>query len=265
MRDDPAHSAPRHYTVSQVARLSGVSVRALHHYDEIGLLKPVTIGSNGYRYYGRQDLLRLQQILFHRELGMPLAEIGAILDAPGFDRLEALRAQRARVETEAERQRQLLETIDRTIADLEGDTAVTEKHLFEGLGAGRQAEYEDWLVDKLGEEARPHIRHSTALFADMDVHEKSARLEEFERIAHALADRMRLGVAADDAQLDSLLREHHAWIWQAWGTRPTAAAYAGLGELYASAHDFASRFDACTPGMSAWMREAMKAYSDRAL
>ncbi|MEC5398480.1 MerR family transcriptional regulator [Uliginosibacterium sp. H1] len=264
MRDDPAHSA-RHYTVSQVARLSGVSVRALHHYDEIGLLKPVAVGTNGYRYYGRQDLLRLQQILFHRELGMPLAEIGAILDAPGFDRLDALRAQRARVEAEAERQRQLLETIDRTIADLEGDTAVTEKHLFEGFGSERQAEYEDWLIDKLGEDARPRIRRSAALFADMDVHEKSARLQEFERIAHDLADRMRRGVAADDTQLDPLLREHHAWIWQAWGTRPTAAAYAGLGELYASAHDFASRFDACSPGMSAWMREAMKAYSQRAL
>jgi hypothetical protein len=57
------------HTVKQVAKLSGVSVRALHHYDEIGLLKPASVGANGYRYYGREELLRLQQILFHRELG----------------------------------------------------------------------------------------------------------------------------------------------------------------------------------------------------
>lgn len=77
------------YTVKQVAKLSGVSVRTLHHYDEIGLLKPESVGANGYRYYGQDELLRLQQILFHRELGFPLAEIARVLDAPDFDRVAA--------------------------------------------------------------------------------------------------------------------------------------------------------------------------------
>ena len=74
-------------TVKQVAKLSGVSVRALHHYDEIGLLKPASTGRNRYRYYGEEELLRLQQILLHRELDIPLNEIGAILDDPGFNQL----------------------------------------------------------------------------------------------------------------------------------------------------------------------------------
>ena len=73
-------------TVTEVARVSGVSVRTLHHYDQIGLLKPAFTGRNRYRHYGQEELLRLQQILLHRELGIPLAEIGAILDDPGFDR-----------------------------------------------------------------------------------------------------------------------------------------------------------------------------------
>ena len=68
------------YTVSEVARISGVSVRALHHYDGIGLLKPGHVGENGYRYYGRDELLRLQQIMFHRELGFPLEEIRRALE-----------------------------------------------------------------------------------------------------------------------------------------------------------------------------------------
>src|SRR5437868_6241526 len=111
-------------TVSDVARLSGVSVRALHHYDHIGLLRPASIGTNRYRYYGRDELLRLQQILLHRELGIPLEEIGAIIDAPGFDRLEALRLQRSRLALQAERYAELVRTIDRTIASLNGETTM---------------------------------------------------------------------------------------------------------------------------------------------
>ena len=79
-----------HNTLSEVARLSGVSVRALHHYDEIGLLKPDHVGENGYRYYGHQALLRLQQILLHREMGLSLSAIAKVLDDPAFDPLSAL-------------------------------------------------------------------------------------------------------------------------------------------------------------------------------
>src|SRR5215216_4902980 len=90
-------------TVKEVAKLSGISVRALHHYDEIGLLKPASIGRNSYRYYGRDELLRLQQILLHRELDIPLNGIRAILDDPKFDQLEALRQQRDKLASEAKR------------------------------------------------------------------------------------------------------------------------------------------------------------------
>src|SRR3546814_7654577 len=85
-------------TVRQGARAAGISVRTLHHYDAIGLLKPGHVGANGYRYYGKEELLRLQQILFYRELGLPLAEIAAVLDDPAFDPLAALREHRAALE-----------------------------------------------------------------------------------------------------------------------------------------------------------------------
>src|SRR5881275_446631 len=111
----------RGLTVSEVAKLSGVSVRTLHHYDEVGLLKPACVGANGYRYYGKDELLRLQQILFHRELGFPLDEIARVLDAPDFDRVAALKAHRARLEAEAARFGALIRTIDQTLAALEGD------------------------------------------------------------------------------------------------------------------------------------------------
>ncbi|HSQ96745.1 MAG TPA: MerR family transcriptional regulator [Croceibacterium sp.] len=83
------------YTVKQLARLSGVSARTLHQYDEIGLLKPAFTGENRYRYYGREELLRLQDILFHRELGVPLADIARLLEAKDRDRLAILAEHRA--------------------------------------------------------------------------------------------------------------------------------------------------------------------------
>src|SRR5687767_5317441 len=109
------------YTVKQLARLSGVAVRTLHHYDEIGLLKPAFLGENRYRYYGREELLRLQDILFHRELGVPLQEIAKLLELQSEDRVAILREHRAWLAQRIERSRELLRTIDRTIAELNGD------------------------------------------------------------------------------------------------------------------------------------------------
>src|SRR5512139_966068 len=108
------------YTVKQLARLSGVSVRTLHHYDEIGLLRPAFLGENRYRYYGREELLRLQDILFHRELGVPLQEIGKLLANEGRDRVAILSRHREMLAERVERARQLLTTIDRTIRHDEG-------------------------------------------------------------------------------------------------------------------------------------------------
>lgn len=85
------------HTVNELAKLSGVTVRTLHYYDAVGLLKPSHVGANGYRYHGRHELLRLQQIMFFRELGMPLAEIGQILDEPGFDQVDALNHHRMKL------------------------------------------------------------------------------------------------------------------------------------------------------------------------
>ena len=90
-------------TVKQLAAISGVTVRTLHHYDEIGLLKPAHTGENGYRYYGRRELLRLQQILFHRELGITLSEIADLLAREGDDQVGVLMRQRERLEAERAR------------------------------------------------------------------------------------------------------------------------------------------------------------------
>ena len=127
----------RTYAVGDVARLSGVSVRTLHHYDDIGLLRPESVGENGYRFYGRAELMRLQQILLYRELGLSLADISAVLDDPDYDRLGALRRQRAHLKNETARFRQLIQTIDRTIAELQGETTKADSDIYKGFAPAK--------------------------------------------------------------------------------------------------------------------------------
>src|SRR5690242_13681995 len=107
------------YTVGDVSRLAGISVRTLHHYDEIDLVKPSSRSEAGYRLYTPRDLERLQQVLFYRELGFPLEEIARMLGDPDFDRREALMAQRALLLKRAEQAQALLTLIDKTIAALD--------------------------------------------------------------------------------------------------------------------------------------------------
>ncbi len=150
----------KRFTVNQVARLSGVTVRTLHFYDETGLLKPAYYGDNGYRYYEKEQLLTLQQILFYRELNVPLEQIKAILGTPGFDRLGALKAHRARLENEVKRHRQLLRTIDGTIAELEGAKAMASEEMFSGFSPEKQKQYEKDLVDRFGPGVQSRIDDS---------------------------------------------------------------------------------------------------------
>jgi DNA-binding transcriptional MerR regulator/quercetin dioxygenase-like cupin family protein len=127
------------YTVRQVARLSGVSVRTLHFYDEVDLLKPAYQAPNGYRFYEEPQLLTLQQILFYRELGFELKQIREILGRPDFEKVTALMAHREVLEETLARTRTLLQTIDKTAEHLQGRKEMRNEEMFVGfsVGAGR--------------------------------------------------------------------------------------------------------------------------------
>lgn len=129
------------YTVKQLSSLAGITIRTLHHYDQIGLLKPTAVGENGYRYYGDEALYRLQQILFYRYLDMPLDEIKRILGRRDFDVLSALTEHRSSLEAEMRRVRCLISTIDETINHLKGNVKMTPKKLFEGFSEAEQEKY----------------------------------------------------------------------------------------------------------------------------
>jgi MerR family transcriptional regulator, thiopeptide resistance regulator len=134
------------YTVKQLSKLSGVSIRTLHFYDEIGLLKPAYHGENGYRYYEEKQLLLLQQILFFRELGFELKQIKKILGRSDFDQMSALSKHRQVLKKDLEKIRMLITTIDRTIKHLQGMKKMKDREIYWGFDSEKQAEYEKALI-----------------------------------------------------------------------------------------------------------------------
>src|SRR3990167_1934164 len=135
------------YTVNKLAKLSGVSARTLHFYDEIGLLKPAYYGENNYRYYKEEQLLMLQQILFYRELGMPLSDIQRIISSDDFNKIEALQSHKKVLKQGLDRSQLMIKTIDKTISHLRGKDKMKDEELYYGFDSEKQKEHEKYLVD----------------------------------------------------------------------------------------------------------------------
>jgi DNA-binding transcriptional MerR regulator len=129
------------YTVKQLSNLAGVSVRTLHYYDEIGLLKPSSVGANGYRRYTDESLFRLQQILFYREMDLDLMKIKQIMEAKDFDLVSALQSHRQTLQDKMDRLQTLIKTVDTTIMHLIGEVNMSKKKIFEGFSEEKQKQY----------------------------------------------------------------------------------------------------------------------------
>ncbi len=253
------------YTVKEVAKLSGVTVRALHHYDQVGLLKPAKVGENGYRYYGREELLRLQQILLHRELELPLEAIAEVLDQPGFDRLDALRRHRETLSQKAARYRRLLQTLDRTLAALEGETQMKDEDLYQGFAPEKQAEYEAQIVDRFGEQARTSIEASKRAMKTWSKADWERQGGEYAQVEAGLGKALADGLPVDSEAVRALIRRHHAWVAAMWNRTPARDAYIGLGQLYLDHPDFRARYEAVGPGLTEYLAEAMRSFAEREL
>jgi MerR family transcriptional regulator, thiopeptide resistance regulator len=253
------------YTVKQVAKLSGISIRTLHHYDEIGLLKPARIGANGYRYYGREELLRLQQILFHRELGFALDEIRQVLSAPDFDRMAALRAHRERLVGEIERYHRLVQTLDATLAALEGKADMNDKILYHGFSSEKQAQHEAWMVDRFGSQVRARMEEAKARMQQWSQADRDRHLQEVQTIQAELAEAMVDGKPADSAQVQELIGRLHSWVGRGWNSTPDREAFIRLADVYAEHPDFRARYESRRAGLTDYLVTAIRTFADREL
>jgi MerR family transcriptional regulator, thiopeptide resistance regulator len=250
------------WSIVEVARMSGVTARTLRHYDEIGLLRPAGVGDNGYRFYEEDELLRLQQILVLRALDLGLAQIAAILDQQ-TDQLQALRHHYRRLLAERDRLDQVAATIAHTITELEttqgapGMSKISRpENLFEGFnatdhdGEARERWPQQW------EQAQPDTARLTAEEVTLMQREQTAAMIR-------MADLMIAGVPIADPAVQSEVDSTYRGVCRFW--TPNAQAFKGLGQMYVDDPRFTATYDAVTPGLAAYYRDAMATYADNQL
>ncbi len=249
---------PRRYTVKQVSEIAGVSVRTLHYYDEIDLLKPSTVGENGYRYYDDAALLRLQQILFYRELGLELLHIKDVLDSPEFDLLTALKSHRAALQHRIERLHALIDTVDETILHLGGEQNMGKKKLFKAFSEKEQKQYEREARLTYGPD---NVNESIRRWESYDKKKRQAIMDEGSEIYIGLAKALRKNLPADSAEVQDLIRRWHEHIHYFY--EPTTEILRGLGELYVTDTRFTDNIDSVETGLSEYMKGAINVYVDK--
>jgi MerR family transcriptional regulator, thiopeptide resistance regulator len=247
------------YIVKELAKLSGVSVRTLHFYDEIGLLKPARYGENGYRYYEREQLLLLQQILFFRELGFQLNDIQRVLGSDNFDKVSALKSHRKVLEQNAERAHELIRTIDKTIASLQGGKSMKPQEMYLGFDKAKQVEYEQYWLKKGGDCAKKLVAESKKNTKNWKTADYESAKNEFDRLDEALTEELKKKKSAGSRDVQDIVRRHFALIQRFY--QPTREAYSGLGQMYADHPDFRKSYDAFHPNLAEFWAEAMKVFA----
>ena len=247
------------YTVHLGAEMAGGSVRTLHHYDHIGLLKPAARTAAGYRLYQEGDLLRLQQILLFKELDVPLETVRSILDDPGFDPVEALEAHRRTLEGQAARLAHLLQTIDKTIQRIKGHTmAMTDEELYEGLPKEQSERWRREARELYGADV---VEDSERRARKLSKAEWKALGEEGDAVTRGLAALVER--VPGDPEVQALVARHYAWLEHFW--HANADAYRGLGQLYVENDEFRAFYDRYRVGLADFMQAAMNYYADHSL
>lgn len=245
------------YTVKQLAELAGVSVRTLHYYDEIGLLKPSQTGSNRYRYYDEAAVLRLQQVLLYRELGMELDQIRRVLDDPTFDLRQALEQHRAQLEAHLSHLHDLLQTVDYTLETLNKEQPMNTNRLFRGFSAKQQAEYEREIRLSYDPEV---VRESQQNWGSYSAEERQRILDEGSALYAEIAAAIERAVPPASAEAQALIERWHQHIRHFY--EPSLDILRGLPELYTTHPDFITNFAALHEQLGEYMKEAVIVYVD---
>ena len=248
------------WTVGEAAQLAKVSVRTLHHYDEIGLLEPSGRSAASYRLYEQADLERLHQILLFRELGFSLDEIRQIMLDPTFDHTEALQAQRSLLAEKAQRAAAQLAAIDRALAAEEKGTTMTDQErsdmfgeLFDGFNP---ADYEDEVQERWGDtDAYKQSAARTKHYTKTDWEQIKAEMDEN---TAAFVGRMEANVPSDSPQAMALAEAKRAHVSK-WFYDCPVEFYANMASIWVNDPRFTKNIDKAKPGLAAYSYAAVQA------
>jgi len=240
--------------VKEVAELAGISVRTLHHYDEIGLLCPSQTTEAGYRIYSDEDLTLLQQILFFRELDFPLKQIREIVSRPDFKRQEAMELHHKLLLEKRVRLERMIETLEKTMKHEKGEIRMTNQDKFAGFDFSSNP-YEQEARERWGDKV---VDDSNDRLNKMSKKEQGQLGEEMNAIYRKLAQIRHGSPASDEAQ-----QATGEWfqMLNRMGSY-SLEAFKGLGQMYVDDERFTRNIDQFGEGLAAFMRDAMAEYAD---
>ena len=249
------------YTVGQVAELAGVTVRTLHHYDQIGLLSPSGRSDVGYRHYDSSDLERLQQILLYRELGFPLEQIAAILTAPDSDAGVHLRRQRELLTERIARLHMMVAAVDKEMEAHQMGTQLTPEERFEVWGDFDPDEHAQEVEERWGD--TDAYKQSQLRSAKYTKEDWLAIKAEAEDVNARLVAALRSGAGPDsDAAMEAV--EAHRQHISRWFYDCSYEMQVGLGEMYVSDPRFKKTYEDMSEGLAEYARDAIRANAARA-
>lgn len=235
--------------------MAGVSVRTLHYYDDIGLLAPAFTAENGYRYYEEEQLLRLQQILFFRELEFSLEDIQSMLTDPCFDMVEALNDQKKMMQLKRRRIDELIQSIDNTITNMKKDTVQAEE-LYDAFKDDDIKEYQAEAKQKWGN--TDAYKQSMQRVGKMTKQEMEQLKEDGKRLTQELANSM--AYAIDSPEVQALIQQHYDGIQFFYDC--SLDMYRNLGKMYVEDQRFTAYYDDVRPGLAQFVRDAIAVYCD---
>lgn len=241
------------YTIKKLADLAGVSVRTLHYYDEVGLLKPQSRSESGYRYYGEEAVVRLQQIMFFRELGFNLEEIRKIVSSPDFNVLEALQSHRTLLTKKAERINDLLATVDKSIKKLKGEVKMQIKEYYQGFSDEQIEKYRVEVRQRWGEKA---LQESEERVTKMGKEKFAALQAEGGKIFQTISDNMSKGYDSDIIQVQ--VAKWRTWLENFY--HYSEEAVSGLGQEYSQSPEFAEYFRKIHKDLPEFLTKAIEYY-----
>jgi DNA-binding transcriptional MerR regulator len=246
--------------VGAVARLAGVTVRTLHHYDEIGLLRPSGRSSAGYRRYGEADLERLQQILFYRELEFSLDQVRSAMADGGRDSFLHLRRQHALLSERIERLKRLSDAVATAMEAHQMGIRLTPEERLEVFGdfdpdANAAEAEERWGdTDAYRESARRTSSYTKADWERMK--------DEGAAVNARLVAAMQAGLPADSTDAMDAAEAHRAQI-STWFYPCSSEIHVGLAEMYMSDPRFTATYETMAPGLAAYLHDAILANAAR--
>lgn len=249
------------YTVKELAKISGVSVRTLHWYDEIGLLKPFSKGVNNYRYYEEQQLLRLQQILFFKELGFALNDIQKLLSQNDFDNIIALNAHRKILEDEIVRKNDLITTIDKTVQHLRGKQAMKDEELYNGFDDNTKQKYDAFLVKFRGTVSEEIIKANEA--KSITEADKVRINTENVVIFNAMTKLLESGCDIEADNVQQLIKRHVEILQLCHDVNKEF--YLSYAELYSDFSEFRDYFANYNERLADFLSAAMRYYANKNL